>query len=118
MKFALCFWSLALSVTPVLPFAPPIVRTSPSSTRQWAAGGNADKKVAVLNDAIAKEVAEEVVQEVTEEKKTVPKVVAKEQASNVPPELSPAEDEQVLSRDEKFMRLAIELAEEEYVWQT
>lgn len=61
---------------------------------------------------------------VDEEVPTAPKATtAKEQepettteAEELVPDLSPTQDEEKLSRDEEFMRMAIDLAEEEYVY--
>lgn len=88
-----------------------ILRRRPAaipSTRQWTL--NADTDVETIGNSDDKISMEEDTQE--------QQVVQQEQeeVAHVSPEdLSPSEDEQELSRDEQFMRLAIELAEEEYV---
>ena len=85
-------------------------QTNIASTRRWTLKEPNAEIDTLADDKVSMESQEQ------EEQVFREAVVQQEQEEeyNVPlSDLSPSEDEQVLSRDEQFMRMAIELAEEE-----
>ena len=90
--------------------------TTIPSTRRWTLKEPADADVETIenkDDNISVEVAQQ--QEVDSQQEEEEQE-EEEQVADVSPEvLTPSQDEEELTRDEQFMRMAIELAEEEYV---